>query len=197
MPFLNEIEEYSSGRVTIRPDDELGPTDIGTLVAAADPGAAVYTCGPVPLMNTVRAATFAANPTGSVHSERFSPLPVVDGKEFTVHLARTGLTVDVGESESALAAIRRVLPGVAYSCQQGFCGTCKVRVLSGTVEHRDTLLTESERTGSMLTCRSRSTGGSFGGGPVKGKFSLSAADAAFIRSAPLVITHPDRIRSDM
>ena len=81
MPFLNEIEEYSSGRVTIRPDDELGPTDIGTLVAAADPGAAVYTCGPVPLMNTVRAATFAANPTGSVHSERFSPLPVVDGKE--------------------------------------------------------------------------------------------------------------------
>ncbi|MCY4669422.1 MAG: oxidoreductase, partial [Rhodococcus sp.] len=36
----------------------------------------------------------------------------------------------------------------------------KVRVLSGTVEHRDTLLTESERTGSMLTCRSRSTGGS-------------------------------------
>lgn len=34
----------------------------------------------------------------------------------------------------------------------------------------------------------------FGGGPVKGKFSLSAADAAFIRSAPLVITH--RIESE-
>jgi ferredoxin-NADP reductase len=160
MPFLHEIEEYSSGRVTIRPDDESGPLDVETLVSAAKPGAAVYTCGPAPLMNMVRAAAFAGNPTGSVHSERFSPLPVIDGNQFTVHLARTGLTVDVGESESTLAAIRRALPGVAYSCQQGFCGTCRVRVLSGSVDHRDTLLTESERADSMLTCRSRSTGGS-------------------------------------
>ncbi|GAA3199351.1 hypothetical protein GCM10020255_103150 [Rhodococcus baikonurensis] len=46
MPFLHEIEEYSSGRVTIRPDDESGPLDVETLVSAAKPGAAVYTCGP-------------------------------------------------------------------------------------------------------------------------------------------------------
>ncbi|ETA05030.1 ferredoxin [Gordonia alkanivorans CGMCC 6845] len=47
-----------------------------------------------------------------------------------------------------------------YSCQQGFCGTCKVRTLSGDIDHRDNILTEPEReAGTMLTCVSRSAGG--------------------------------------
>ncbi len=63
--------------------------------------------------------------------------------------------------ESALAAIRRVMPSVPpYSCQQGFCGTCKVRTLSGDIDHRDNILTEPEReAGTILTCVSRSAGG--------------------------------------
>ncbi|MCJ0904977.1 PDR/VanB family oxidoreductase [Rhodococcus sp. ARC_M6] len=160
MPFLAEIAGFTSGQVTIRPDDEFGIPDIASMVSASTPGAAVYICGPTPLMSSAREVMVAVNPTGSLHSERFSPLPVVDGNEFTVHLAKTGVTVDVGTKESTLAAVRRVLPGVAYSCQQGFCGTCKVHVLSGNVDHRDTLLTDTERSDFMLTCRSRATGGS-------------------------------------
>jgi ferredoxin len=46
------------------------------------------------------------------------------------------------------------------SCQQGFCGTCRTWVLGGTVEHRDTLLTDPERAdGTMLTCISRAAEG--------------------------------------
>ena len=40
--------------------------------------------------------------------------------------------------------------------QQGFCGTCRTRVLGDDVNHRDTLLTEPERReGMMLVCVSR------------------------------------------
>ena len=52
-------------------------------------------------------------------------------------------------------------PDMSYSCQQGFCGTCRTRVVAGAVDHRDTLLTDPERAGGMmLVCISRRPTGS-------------------------------------
>ena len=51
----------------------------------------------------------------------------------------------MGADETLLAALRRSDVAAPYSCQQGFCGTCRTRVVSGAVDHRDTLLTEPER----------------------------------------------------
>ena len=60
---------------------------------------------------------------------------------------------------AAATAGRRAHP--PYSCRQGFCGTCRTRVLDGTVDHRDTLLTDPEREGQMmLVCVSRAAEGS-------------------------------------
>lgn len=59
---------------------------------------------------------------------------------------------------SVLAAVRDELPHVSYSCEQGFCGTCQQRVLEGEIDHRDELLTDSERDDSMLICVSRCRG---------------------------------------
>ncbi|HEY9315075.1 2Fe-2S iron-sulfur cluster binding domain-containing protein, partial [Williamsia sp.] len=60
---------------------------------------------------------------------------------------------------SALETIRDEVPGVAYSCRQGFCGTCRTRVLSGTPDHRDNRLTPQEQQNEMLICISRADGG--------------------------------------
>jgi ferredoxin-NADP reductase len=158
MPFLGELARCDSGVVEIRPDDEYGLPDITSILPLACPGAAVYLCGPTPLMTTARGLMREINQTGSLHTERFSPLPVANGKRFDVVLRRSGSTVAVGARESALTAIRREVPGVAYSCQQGFCGTCKVRVLAGDVDHRDRLLPPGDRENSMLICVSRSAG---------------------------------------
>ena len=49
----------------------------------------------------------------------------------------------------------RELPDTPYSCGQGFCGTCRQRVLAGPVDHRDGLLTDAEQADSMLLCVSR------------------------------------------
>lgn len=65
----------------------------------------------------------------------------------------------VPADESALSVIKDRLPGVGYSCQQGFCGTCRVKVLAGKAEHRENRLTDTEQQDEMLICVSRSEGG--------------------------------------
>lgn len=159
LPFLDELSTYDSGRVDVRTDDRSGVPDVADILALAEPGAAVYLCGPPALMNPARALLSESNPSASLHTERFSPPPVAGGEPFDVELRHSGTRVSVASDETALTAIRRELPGVAYSCQQGFCGTCKVRVLDGQVEHRDSLLTGDERDEAMLVCVSRSAGG--------------------------------------
>ncbi|WP_336083827.1 PDR/VanB family oxidoreductase [Nocardia sp. SSK8] len=158
MPFLDELSALGGGRVEIRPDDECGTPDIGEVMGRAEPGASIYVCGPPPVLDAAQRLAFAVNPTGSLHTERFSALPVVDGREFEVTLARSGTTVRVGADETALAAILRATPDAVYSCRQGFCGTCKVAVLAGAVEHRDRKLLDTERESHMLTCVSRAAG---------------------------------------
>ena len=160
MPFLDELAEITRGfedRVHVWPDDERGTPDVRRIVSLAPPGAALYTCGPAPMIDAIRAA-IPDPQVDALHYERFSPPPVVGGRPFTVRLASDDTEVRVGANESALAAVRRVRPAQPYSCQQGFCGTCKVRVLDGAVDHRDRSLSPYERAGHMMLCVSRGTG---------------------------------------
>jgi ferredoxin-NADP reductase len=147
MPFLEEVEKLGRGRVTVvegRP---------GLDALEAGEGAAVYCCGPEGLMAAV------AERFPDVRLERFAPrAPSGGDAEFEVELRRSGRTVTVPAGTSVLAAVRRELPGVAYSCEQGFCGTCQQRVLEGEIDHRDELLTDEERDDSMLICVSRARG---------------------------------------
>jgi ferredoxin len=95
-----------------------------------------------------------------LHFERFAAPPVLDGEAFSATLASTGVDVSVAGDETLLAALHRAGIAAAYSCQQGFCGTCRTRILNGVVQHRDTLLTTPERDGGMmLTCVSRAPAG--------------------------------------
>lgn len=153
MPFLPELTGAElAGRVTVAPDDECGPPTAQTLLARAPAGGTVYCCGPPPMLAAVRAG-FAATGARELHMERFSPPPVVGGRPFRLVLARSGHTLDVPADRTALDAVREVLPRVAHSCRQGFCGTCRVRVAAGEVEHRD-------RSGGpeMALCVSRAAG---------------------------------------
>lgn len=158
MPFLKEIGRITRDHeVHIWPDDEYGTPDANKIIDLAPRGAALYTCGPMPMIDAIR-AQIPDPQIDTLHYERFSPPPILGGEAFTVRLAKTGVDVRVSSDESALSAIRRTKPGQAYSCQQGFCGTCKVRLLDGLVEHRDRVLTDDERDDHMILCVSRARG---------------------------------------
>lgn len=158
MPFLDEIATLDPERVHVWPDDEYGVPDGVKIIGLAPPGAALYTCGPPAMIDALR-AEIPAERISTLHYERFSAPQVIGGSAFDVVLATSGHVVTVGAAESALTAIRRVRPDVAYSCRQGFCGTCPVTVLGGTdaVEHHDRCLSPTERTDRMAICVSRAT----------------------------------------
>ncbi|MFJ9677251.1 PDR/VanB family oxidoreductase [Streptomyces sp. NPDC101194] len=159
MPFLDEIEKLGAegGRVTIVPADEAGHPDTAAALANTVEGTAVHCCGPEPLMDAVAAAL---PPGRTLHLERFTAATTssTDSGPFEVELRRSGRTVRVAPDQSVLAAVREELRHVSYSCEQGFCGTCQQRVLEGEIDHRDELLTDSERDDSMLICVSRCRG---------------------------------------
>jgi ferredoxin-NADP reductase len=158
IPFLDEVRRFGD-RVQIRTDDEHGVPTAAELLGDCPDGVGVYTCGPAPMLTAIRAA-LAGRDDVELHFERFAAAPVVDGTSFTVTVASTGTTVAVGREETLLSALRRENVAAPYSCQQGFCGTCRTLVANGLVQHRDTLLTEPERAaGMMLTCVSRAPEG--------------------------------------
>lgn len=158
MPFLEEIARLDPARVWIRPDTDYGiPASGAELLECAHAGAVAYCCGPIPMITSMR-VDLPASRVAALHFERFSPPPVPDGRAFRVDLARSGRSLHVPADRSALSVIAEEVPGVAYSCRQGFCGTCKVRLLGGRAEHRDHVLTDEERAGHMLICVSRAAG---------------------------------------
>ena len=155
LPFRDELARYGD-RVQIRTDDEHGLPTMDELVGdVGDLGLAVYCCGPTPMLEALR-THLVDRMDVELHYERFSPPPIEDGTEFRITLASTGETETVASDESTLTALRRLRPNAPYSCQQGFCGTCKVRVRDGVVDHRDGSLLEPEReSGYFLPCVSR------------------------------------------
>ncbi|TDH22057.1 oxidoreductase [Mycobacteroides franklinii] len=158
IPFRDELAGYGE-RITIRTDDEDGLPASADLLPPLHPDLAVYCCGPTAMLKVVRDAV-AEYPGAELHFERFSAPPIENGVPFQVQLGAGGPVLEVGPEKSALETVLAARPGTPHSCRQGFCGTCKVKVLAGCPDHRDNLLTENQRAeGQMLLCVSRADGG--------------------------------------
>jgi ferredoxin-NADP reductase len=158
LPFLHELERFGS-QVTIRTDDAHGLPSADDLLGDCAPGTAVYACGPAPMLTAIRTRLVGEDDV-ELHFERFAAPPVTDGRPFSAQIASTGRTVEVAADETLLTALTKAGVHAPYSCQQGFCGTCRIKTLAGTVEHRDGLLSETEHAaGMMLTCVSRAPEG--------------------------------------
>ncbi|MGH3685685.1 MAG: 2Fe-2S iron-sulfur cluster-binding protein [Pseudonocardiaceae bacterium] len=154
MAFLDEVCALGLDRVNVMPSDERGRPDLDAIISAASPGTAVYCCGPDRLLATVR-ERIATRPDLRLHSELFTGA-AAGGAAFRVELRRTGRVINVPTDRTVLQAIRDVVPTVSAGCEQGICGACRITVLAGEPDHRDTLLSSAERAaGAMLICVSR------------------------------------------
>jgi ferredoxin-NADP reductase len=162
MAFLEALEDATGGRITLHPQDEVGLIDLDRILGTPQPpGTLVYCCGPEPLLNAVEQRCAAGGwPPGSLHVERFAPKdagePVLTGS-FEVELSLSGLSLTVPPEKSVLQVVEEAGVGVLSSCQEGTCGTCETAVLSGEVDHRDSLLTPEEQAANdtMFICVSR------------------------------------------
>jgi vanillate O-demethylase ferredoxin subunit len=141
--------------------------DIASLLKTYDEGTHVYYCGPGGFMAACAAAT-AHWPKGSVHNEHFKtpvlPPATVPGEiaepavdNFTVQIASTGAIFDIPADRNIVDVLGDADITIETSCVSGLCGTCKVKFLDGTVDHRDFILSDEERQDHLTACVSRAT----------------------------------------
>ena len=78
---------------------------------------------------------------------------------YTITLRPPGDTVVCADEDTVLSAILRAGAKVFFGCRGGGCGTCKMRLVTGEVDHgrcSTAVLSEHEkREGAFLSCQAR------------------------------------------
>ncbi len=166
MPFAQELQgtEWASESLRFHfdnadQDQRISPEDIGPW----SQGDLLYICGPAGFMEYIsQMAETLGWPTEAIRTENFSAgtQDTSEHRAFEVVLNKSGLSLSVPAEKSLLEVLQESKVSEAVGvCTQGICGSCKVRVLSGRVEHHDVVLSPGERdAGYMTACVSRSVG---------------------------------------
>lgn len=128
-----------------------------------------FLCGPLPLTDMARETLMARGVDDSdIHRELFhvstapprpSTTPVTvkgDGSEVTVMLDGRSTTFTLApNTESILDAASKIRSEVPYACKNGVCGTCRCRVVDGTVDMAQNFALEADELdkGFVLACQ--------------------------------------------
>ncbi len=119
----------------------------------------IYVCGPGPMIhNTIEIGMNLGWNESDIHFEFFKNENEINNTtKFRIELARSAMSLEVPSGKSVLQILRENGINLESSCEQGACGTCKVRVLEGEINHQDVFLNSSEKIKGtmMLTCVSR------------------------------------------
>jgi ferredoxin-NADP reductase len=116
----------------------------------------LYICGPAEFMDVaVATAQKLGWPEAKLHKESFGG--ATGGAPFTVRLAKSNLTIDVGPEESLLEALEAAGLNPPCLCRGGACGECELPVLEGIPEHHDHFLSDQKRASNtaIMACVSR------------------------------------------
>ncbi|KAL2259853.1 hypothetical protein VTK26DRAFT_6324 [Humicola hyalothermophila] len=158
VPFRERLAELGGDCVVIYDKAAGQRLNVRGIVEGARWNSHFYFCGPKRLMDEAARETRARGlAEEGVHFEAFEA--DVSGDPFEAVVAnRGGRVVKVGEDESLLECLQKHFDDVDSSCCVGNCGTCRVALKEGRVDHRGTALTEEEKAASMLSCVSRGIG---------------------------------------
>ena len=136
---------------------------LAALLSRMGQGAHLYVCGPTPFLEFVRQTAVAQGwPPERVHFESFTAIKAATAGDtaFEVELASTGTVYTIPEDQTVLSYLLSKGVDIPWSCEQGICGACLTRVVSGEPDHRDQYLTPEERARNDLftPCCSRARG---------------------------------------
>jgi ferredoxin-NADP reductase len=164
--FLDDIERLAKmcgAPVHLHFDDELGrPPDLEAYLAGVAPEAHAYCCGPSQMLTAFEASALRHLHRDRIHIERFKaeatearPLDA-----FRVELRKSGQVLAVPAQTSLLDVLLDAGIDVPYSCMDGICGSCEVRVLDGIPDHRDSVLSTQQKAANdrvmVCCCRAKS-----------------------------------------
>jgi reductive dehalogenase len=157
--FLNDIQRAAwSDKVVLHFSSEGSRADFDDILKGHREGWHLYTCGADRFMQAVfDAGERQGWPEECLHREYFSlpDVPEYENHAFTLRLGKSGRDVLVPADSVATDALLQAGVKVDVKCADGICGVCKCGVLSGDVEHRDFVLSKTQRESTMILCQSR------------------------------------------
>lgn len=163
MALLDELAALHGDRLRVYVSEEGSRNDFAALLAQPDADTQIYACGPARMLDALAACT-AHWPQDALRIEHFtSTLGTLDPSRahaFEAELKDSGIVVTVPADQTLLTALRAANIDVQSDCEEGLCGSCEVRVLAGDIDHRDVVLTRTERQANtkMMSCCSRAKG---------------------------------------
>ena len=128
-----------------------------------------FVCGPPPFMDASRAILIGLGvKPGRIRQESFGssapnraqPASAAAETDIIVEFARSGKTCALRSGQTLLEAAEEHGVSIPSSCRQGQCGTCKTRLLAGSVrmDAQEGLDPDSKAQGFVLTCVGRADG---------------------------------------
>jgi glycine betaine catabolism B len=127
----------------------------------------VFCCGPQGFMEQTRAlAVDAGVSPDAYHEESFCPLEpgsasdtTETGTTFKVHFSKSQASINCGPETTLARAASAANVRLQTSCGQGICGTCRTKLVSGTVDmsHKGGIKEREIDQGWILACCSRPT----------------------------------------
>jgi len=160
MLFADELSHHHPDHVVVSAADTDARPDLDVALSDLEDGSAVYCCGPSSMMDALDQRIGSSHPNITFHLERFLATARDDShnRAFQVFLPRAGEVIDIPADKTVLESLRPVLPELPGSCETGICGSCEMRILAGRPDHRDDILTGTDREhgNRIYPCVSRS-----------------------------------------
>ncbi len=160
LAFLGDIERLTSAGATIHADDEAGRLfDLEGVMTRLAPDVPLYLCGPLPMIEAAIALAKQLNwPQGRLHFEIFATPEEKSGDiSFEVELKGSGRVYEIPAGKTILDVLLEAGEDPIHDCKRGDCGICQTTVIEGVPDHRDYILSESEKASNkvMQICISR------------------------------------------
>lgn len=126
----------------------------------------IHLCGPPPMIDALKNALADLGvPKDQVKTELFlspevkiaSPTAAAVGVTAMCTFVRSGKKAPLAPDRTVLEVAEAVGVTIDYSCRQGFCGVCKVKLVAGRVSMaiEDGLSSKEKATGWILACQAK------------------------------------------
>lgn len=164
LALADQLAERLGDRLRLCIDEEGGRPDLAAAIGALPPGGELYMCGPIGMMDAVRAEWRRQDrPADRLRFETFGNSGRFAPEPFTVRIPRFGLELEVPRNRSLLEVLEAAGVELLSDCRRGECGLCALDILEagGVVDHRDVFFSPAQKAENhrLCACVSRVVGG--------------------------------------
>lgn len=148
MAYREELDTHFGDYLTLHFDDvPEAALDVAALAGSVGADEHVYVCGPKGMIDAVKSAMEAVGvPQDRIHFELFTSAAEQSGDSaFEVEVQATGEVFEIPPGKTIVEVLEAGGVDLMHDCLRGDCGICRTDVIDGIPDHRDVVLSDSEK----------------------------------------------------